>query len=90
MKKYWFFGLGINDRVDEVNLTEPQKQIINQEKNDLTRYSIQKWLGVSDRKNGWFFLKHGLEVEHIPNVYNANDAREILYKRVIDKYNLHD
>ncbi|MFW5795266.1 MAG: hypothetical protein ACOCV1_07280 [Bacillota bacterium] len=90
MKKYWFFGLGINDNILENTLTEPQKEIILQEKLDITNKGAKKWLGVNDQKGGWYFLKHGFEIEYVPKVEDVKKARKILYDRIVNKYNLND
>ena len=85
MKKYWFHGIMPKDAISEDTLTEKQKEIIEEEKEKLTKENLQGgWLGFN-RGEKWSFMRHGFE-EIIIDESRGNIARKELEKLLPEIY----
>jgi TRAP-type C4-dicarboxylate transport system substrate-binding protein len=83
--KYWFYNHHPKDTIEEKDLTEIQKEIIEQEKKEINvdNYDM-KWLGYKNG-DGWNFLRHGFQVEFVDEK-SGNKARTLLLERIKEKY----
>ena len=85
MKRYWFYGSMPKDTIEEQELTDQQKDIIEQENNKINNDNFHTyWIGYK-KENGWDFMRHGFEVLHVSE-HKGNIARKKLFKLLKNKY----
>jgi len=85
MKKYWFYGIMPIDSIDEISLTEEQKNIIRFEDDKINSENYHLgWIGFA-RDGTWEFMRNGIESITIEEE-KGNVAREILFEVLKQKY----
>lgn len=84
-KRYWFYGSMPTDTIEESQLTQEQRKIVELENRRIDEDNYKySWLGYKTNQ-GWDFMRHGLEVIHI-NEERGNIARSELKVIIDEKY----